>query len=150
MRITAIILALVLSGCSGMNLTPSTLQFSGQTMAFPDTYQSEAARVVQQQNGDPAQVTVSYPRTTVGLNALAPQRWYVCVRGITPKPTKATLPDVGEFAQRIVDPAGHTGIYDVLLFFSAKGARPSVRTGTDSDLCRDGQYERLTAEPPVI
>lgn len=48
-----------LAGCSGY--TPSTVQFSDDSLAFPDNYQIEAARVVQQRGADRSTALVSRP-----------------------------------------------------------------------------------------
>ena len=149
MRALVLILALALSGCASSGFLPNKLQLSKETMPFPERYQREAARVVQLRGGDRERVTVSYPRTTIGQTAQSPQRWYVCVRGLTPPPVEDGLPTVEEFAGTTLNPAANSRLYDVLLFFPADGALPSVRDGYDSSLCRDGAFERLTAEPPL-
>lgn len=139
----------LLAGCTGPNTTMATLQFSGATVTFPQNYQREAARVVSQRGFDPASATVSYPRPTLGATAFQPQRWYVCIRGASIAQRPDRLPKAFEILDQAIDPRSTAGIHNVVLIFGSDGRRPSERGGFDSPLCRDGQYEPITAKVPL-
>jgi hypothetical protein len=124
------------------------LQFSAEALPFPDNYQVEAARIVSQKRADPQKATVSYPRQTLGVSAFSPQRWYVCIRGVSEKPKPDRLPKAAELAARWLDPQTDQGTHNIVLFFGTT-VRPTAREGYDSPLCREGQYEPITAEPPL-
>lgn len=141
--------ALMLTGCTATSLSLHTVQISSESLPFPAHYQVEAARVAAARGGDPGLARVSYPRTTVGMTIASPQRWYVCVRGLPAAPKPDRLPNVMELAERLVDPITNAGVFDVILFFDSATSRPSQREGYDTPLCRDGQFERVTAEPPL-
>jgi hypothetical protein len=138
---------LILVGCSSGIVSPHTLQFSGATLAYPENYQVEAARIVRDRRADPEFARLSEPQPTIGETAFSPKRWYVCIRGIPASTPKSTaLPPLTEMVENLYSP--ETGVYDVLLIFSGR-ERPSVREGYDSPLCRDQKYQAITAEPPM-
>jgi hypothetical protein len=139
----------VLLGCSNHNVSPHTLQFSGDTVAYPEKYQAEAARIVRDRKADPGFARISEPQLTLGETAFSPKRWYVCVRGISaPKPKSNRPPPAAEIVERWITSRQPARIYDVLMIFSGR-ERPSVREGFDSPLCRDQTYVPITAEPPL-
>ena len=142
-------LAAVLSGCVGP-LSLSKLQFNEATVAFPDNYQSEAAYAVERRGGERSLTRVSKPRPLVGATANAPQRWYSCIVGlVSPQPEPERWPYLTDF----FDAGRHQGPgakpFHVVLVFNGSG-RPTTRQGFDSPLCRDGAYEAITAEPPLV
>lgn len=139
----------LLLGCSNHNVSPHTLQFSGENVAFPENYQVEAARIVRDRKADPEFARVSEPQPTLGDTAFSPKRWYVCVRGIpAPKPNSTRPPPVSEVVENWITSRQPSGVYDVLLIFSGR-ERPSAREGYDSPLCRDQNFLPITVEPPV-
>jgi hypothetical protein len=139
--------AALLVGCSNHNVSPHTVQLSGETLAFPDNYEVEAARLVRDRGADPEFARVSEPQPTLGETVFSPKRWYVCVKGVpAPTPKSAALPPVTELVEQVFSP--EAGVYDVLLIFSGR-QRPSVREGYDSPLCRDQSYRAIKAEPPL-
>ncbi len=144
-----LVLAASLAGCSSQNASLSTLQFAGETVPYPDHYEAEAARLVEERGVEPALVTVSQPQTTLGAGPFSPRRWYICVRGMptSAKPRPARPVEVLEewLGQRTT-----AGVHDVVLIFSGTAGRPSVRSGYDSPLCRGLQYGPITAEAPLI
>lgn len=140
----------LLAGCTSPNTSLNRLQFSSDTLPFPDNYQSEAARVVAQRGADASLARVSYPRTTLGTAVTAPQRWYVCVQGVSTAPRPERLPNVEEFVGSLFASDAARDVHNVVLIFGTEGRRPSVREGYDSALCRDVAFEPITAEPPLI
>lgn len=142
--------AVLLAACGPYNTGLTTLQLSGETVPFPDQYQVEAARVAATRPRAPgATLLVSRPQATLGVNALAPQRWYVCIRGLaSPSTGAAPWPKLDELAGGILAPASRAGHHDVVLVFSGT-KRPTLRQGTDSSLCRAAVFEPLTAEAPL-
>jgi len=144
-----LIVAGLIAACSNQNTSWSTIQLSGDTMPYPENYQAEAARIVAQRGGDPASASVSQPQSTLGATAFAPQRWYVCVRGLSQAPRPARLPKPMELVDQLFDSRASAGIHNVILVFGAPGRRPTVREGYDSPLCHDGRYEMIVAAPPT-
>ncbi|SFC67037.1 hypothetical protein [Devosia psychrophila] len=138
----------LLAGCSAFS--PNGVQFSGDTVPFPAHYQRETARIVAKKGADRAQITVSYPRNLIGATPLSPQRWYSCVRGLSVAKKPERLPRIDELLQGVLDPGANQGIHNVMLVFNSDTARPAVREGFDLPLCRDGQYEPLTADAPLM
>ena len=141
-------IAVILAGCSGHNLSPHTLQFSGDTLPVPANYEREAARIVRDRGAEPATVRVSEPQTTLGVTAFSPKRWYVCVKGIPAPQGKPQGPlPIDETVGGWLTPGSDDASYDVLLIFSG-APTPSVREGYDSPLCRNLNYHAITASPP--
>lgn len=150
MRMSAALLAaLLVAACSGPNTSLSTLQLSGDVVPFPENYQVEAARVVRDRGGDPKVALASYPQQTVGMGIMTPKLWYVCISGLADPAAKRDLPRVMDIVDQWVDVRARADRFYAVLLFSAEGRRPSVRTGTDSVLCRGVALEPITAEPPV-
>ena len=140
-----------LGACTGPNTSLSTLQFTDDTVAFPDTYRDDAARVLANMPGaaNNPNLTISAPQTTLGVTAVSPRRWYVCVRGITPPgPPPTRLKPLLELASNALDPASTTGSYDAVLFFRGSG-RPTVKLAFDAPLCRSGTYAPLETPTPL-
>ncbi len=148
MRALIILAGCLVAGCSPTTAPINTMQFSEETLPFPDNYQVEAARVVAQRRVDPKDASVSYPQTTLGLNAFSPHRWYVCIRGLSDLQKPEQIPRPGDIIESWIDPRANAGIHNVVLIFGETG-RPSAREGYDSPLCRNGQYEPITAVAPV-
>jgi hypothetical protein len=143
-------LAALLVGCLSNNTSPSTLQYSSEISAFPQHYQIEAARIVQERDADPGFVRVSKPRVTAGDTALVSNRWYVCIRGIpSPVPQSGVLAALAQMIRSWFASADAPGVYDVVLFFSG-GPTPSAEEGFDLDLCRHSEFEFITADPPAM
>lgn len=141
-------LAALLLGCSSNNTSPNTLQYSGETVAFPYHYQMEAARVVQERDADPGFVRVSKPRTTSDDSAFGQEQWYSCMRGIpSPAPPNGLFAALSKLIRSWFSPEDPTGVYDVVLFFSRE-QRPSLTEGFDLPLCRNAEFEFITADPP--
>lgn len=151
MRLLVLLGATVLlAGCTSPNTSLNRLQFSAETLPFPKNYQSEAARIVAQRGADATLARVSYPRTTLGAGVAAPQRWYVCVQGVSTAPRPERLPNVEELVGNLFASDEARGVHNDVLIFGSEGRRPSVREGYDSALCRDGAFEPITAEAPLI
>ena len=142
------ILAAVVAGCSGQNTSLNRLQFSDETVPFPDDYQAQAARVVADGNVEVASVLVSYPQLTLGASAFEPQRWYSCLSGIPAPVTTPRLPNVEEALGTLL--GSRSGVFYTVLVFSGSGGRPTIRSGYDSALCQDVVFEPITAEPPIV
>lgn len=53
------------------------------------------------------------------------------------------LPEADEALALIIDPASHRGVYNLVFFFSEEGRAPSMRTGYDSPLCQNIQFQPL-------
>lgn len=141
----AVSAAVLLAGCTWQNASLNRVQLNGATRPFPENYQSEAARAVSVGGGYIATAQVSYPMPALGTTALAPQRWYSCVRGM---PTTST--PAPNLEQTIGAALGQRpGISETVLFFSDANGRASVRSGFDSPLCRDVKYEAILAEVPL-
>jgi hypothetical protein len=145
------LVAVLLAACGPYNSGLNTLQFSSETVPFPQNYQIEAARVAATRPHAPGvTLVVSRPQPTLGLNALSPQRWFVCIRGLaSPAGPSRSWPKLDELVGQILDPAANPGNHDVILVFSGT-ARPTLRQGTDSPLCRTAVFEPLTAAAPLI
>lgn len=138
----------VLAGCSAQNSTINRLQFSGATVAFPESYQAEAARVVLSRGGRIEAVRVSRPQETLGASVFGPKRWYSCLSGL-PAPTRAAdrIPKLEDaISGGISAPVGR---FDTILFFSTRGHKPSVRSGFDSPLCADAEFESIILASPA-
>ncbi len=139
--------AATLAGCSGHNMSPHTVQFSGDTIPFPVNYESEAAKVIRERGGDLSTARVSEPKPTLGVTAFSPKRWYVCVKGIpAPQPRASGLLPLDEMVDGWLTHKSGEQSYNVLLFFSSQTA--SRREGYDSPLCRDLDYREIKASPP--
>jgi hypothetical protein len=142
-------LAALLLGCSSNNTSPGGLQYSIEMEAFPHNYQVEAARVVQERDADPGFARVSKPRTTSGATALGPERWYSCVRGIpSPAPSNSFFAAVSKLIRSWFSSEDPAGVYDVVLFFSQE-KQSSLTEGFDLPLCRNVEFEFITADPPL-
>lgn len=139
-----------LAGCTNTNIGLSRVQLSSDTTPFPTNYQSEVARILAERGGNSTRISASYPRRTTGATAFDPQRWYVCVRGISDVLKPRRLPRPAELIDQLFDPSAMSGEHNVVLFFSTEGRRPSVQEGFDSPLCRDGDYGPVKAEAPLI
>lgn len=139
---------MLLAGCSAYS--PSGLQFSKESVPFPEHYQQETARIVAKRDADRSLVTVSYPRNLIGATPLSPLRWYSCVRGLSGAKKPERLPRIDELLQGVLDPAANQGTHNVMLVFNSDSARPAVREGFDLPLCRNGQYEPLTSAAPLL
>ena len=140
--------AAILAGCSGHNVSPHTLQFSGEAIPFPANYEAEAARIVRDRGVDPEAVRISEPQPTLGVTAFSPKRWYVCVRGIpNPQAKSSGLVPIDEMVDAWLAQTSGDGSYDILLFFSGSQT-PSVREGFDSPLCRNRDYVAIRVAPP--
>lgn len=145
--LTVVLVAGIVAGCSGQNMSFNRLQFSAETVPFPDHYQAEAARVVAKRGGDLPNTQVSYPREVLGASAFGPRRWYSCIRGLPgPTPVAGRLLNVEDTIG--IWTGHHTRVFDIVLFYSSEG-RASVQSGFDSPLCRDAAFEAITAEPPL-
>jgi hypothetical protein len=142
-------ITVLLVGCSNQNMSMNTMQFSGATVPYPENYEVEAARVIKQRGGDLASSRASQPWATIGSGPFSPQRWYVCIRGLPPR-GEPPKPKALELAEERLGHRSFFGVYDVVLFFSDRTGRPSVRTGYDSPLCRDLEYHPINVDPPVI
>lgn len=148
MRVLLILAVYLVAGCSPTTAPINTIQFSEETLPFPDNYQAEAARIVAERRADPSDASVSYPQTTLGLSALSPRRWYVCVRGISDELKPQQIPTPGAIIESWLDPRAEAGLHNVILLFGTNG-RPVAKDGYDSPLCRDGLYEPITAAASV-
>ena len=140
MRLVLMILAsaLALWGCSGVNTSINTLQFSAAAEPFPVDYQSRALRYLSDRG--PVGVQVSYPQTLLGETVFSPQRWYVCLIGLPPPAASG----VGaRAAARDMKPVTYSGIYHEVLVLRANGTASAIR-GFDSPLCASGRYEGLS------
>ncbi|MDB5526966.1 MAG: hypothetical protein JWR51_69 [Devosia sp.] len=142
----ALALTVTISSCSGYNI--NRMQFSNDAVPFPDNYQVEAARAVAAGHGNLSLAQVSRPQAVVGENAFGPKRWYSCVSGLpAPSRNPKSLPNIEDAVGGLT---GSTpGVYYAVLFFSAEGRRPSVKTGFDSQLCQGAAYEPITTAVPV-
>ena len=144
-------ICLGLGACTGPNTGIATLQFSGDTVAFPETYQADAARVLSTMPGaaNNPNLSISAPQTTLGVTAVSPKRWYVCVRGITPPgPRPTTWRPLVDVARTYLDPASNADSYDAVLFFRGSG-RPTVKLAWDAPLCRTASYAPLETPIPL-
>lgn len=148
MRALIILAGCLVAGCSPTTAPINTMQFSEETLPFPENYQVEAARIVAQRRADTNGASVSYPQTTLGLSPFSPRRWYVCVRGVSDEPKPERIPRPGDIIEGWIDPRAEAGIHNVVLFFGTTG-RPTAKDGYDSPLCRNSQYEPITATAPV-
>ncbi|MET0905444.1 MAG: hypothetical protein ABWY10_05150 [Tardiphaga sp.] len=140
-----------LAGCTGPNTGISTLQFNGDTVAFPEDYQADAAKILANTPGasNNSSLTISTPQPTLGVTALSPKRWYACVRGITPPgPRPTTWRPLVDVARTYLDPASNVGSYDAVVFYRGSG-RPTVRFAWDAPLCRGGSYAPLETPTPL-
>ena len=142
-------LTVLLFGCSSQNMSLITMQFSGATVPYPENYEVEATRVIQQRGGDRDSTRVSQPWTTVGSGPFSPKRWYVCIRGLPPT-GRPPQPKALELIEERLGQRSLPGAYDVVLFFSDKAGRPSVKTGFDSPLCRDLEYHPINVAQSVV
>ena len=139
----------MLGACAGPNTGISTLQFSGETVPFPDDYQAAAIRVLRSNPGfaNNPNLSISTPLPTLGVTATSPRRWYACIRGITPPgPPPTRLKPLLEMAGNALDPASVAGSYDAVLFFRGSGL-PTVRLAYDAPLCRVASFAPLTLPP---
>ena len=151
MRVAAVLTTIaIVAGCSGPGLGLNRVQLSGEASAFPENYQIEAARVVGDRHGDLATAIVSYPRKTVGAGIASPQRWYVCISGLTdPRAGKRpSIPPALDMVDQWLHPETAEEYFVVLVFSSAHG-RPSERDGLNSALCHGAAFEPIEAEPPA-
>ena len=78
------LLAPLLAGCTELNTSLGSMQFSGATDPLPSDYARQAAQVVAGYPVAPGGLSISGPMKLVGATTLDPWRWYVCVRGIKP------------------------------------------------------------------
>ncbi|MET3900842.1 hypothetical protein ABIB57_004810 [Devosia sp. UYZn731] len=140
----ALSLVSVLAACSGYNI--NRVQFSGETIPFPENYQQEAARVVALNGGTISTAKVSRPQETIGESPFGPKRWYSCISGTTEPEKSGNWPNVENLVRGLV--GVNDGIYNRVMFFSAQSRRPSVKSGFDSDLCKRAIFEPITAAPP--
>jgi len=128
----------MLAGCSTTNTSYNNLQFNGDTVPFPETYREDALRAVA---GRPAETAlqVSRPAPIVGVGVFDPQRWYVCVRGLSPagaKPKKSYRLD------KLLMPEPANPVFEAIVVFNGYGAgRPKYVF--NAPICRDLVYEPL-------
>ncbi|MHA6731184.1 hypothetical protein [Devosia sp. A369] len=135
------LVAALLCGCSAQNTNFSTLQFSGETIPYPDDYKMRAARALERQVAADVPIQISKPKIVVGANAFGPQRWYVCVRGAPNSAPNRKKKPVWHIAEEWLDPTIRRD--ELVLFYNATGV-PSVRKSDGSPLCSDAEFETLT------
>ena len=141
--LAAIAAASVLSACSTVNHSTGSLQLNFAAEPLPENHVEIASEMVNGRATD-APLQISQPRTMIGETPFAPQRWYVCIRGIKAKGS----PDDSSTLQRKVEdlfaPKAASGVYDVVVMLRGT-ERPAVLEGYDSRLCHDAAFQPLQA-----
>jgi len=123
----AALLLLPVAGCTDFAPSVGGAQFSGAVLPLPADYRAIVGRAAAKFKVAPGQsLQISEPKTTVGVTALDPRRWYVCLAGVQPP-----APRPGQAA-----PAGR---YDVIAILEPIGP-PGILHGYDSPLCRDATF----------
>lgn len=148
MRLIYFAATLLLTGCSGNNTGLSTLQMNSTTLSFPEHYQVEAAKVARDGGGDPATAKVSRPAPMIGAQLFSPQRWYSCVLGLPGPQRHQSLPNLTDAIGGWIDPTSTAGVFNVVMIFDSKN-QPSIHEGFDSPLCRNVEFEPITATAPA-
>jgi hypothetical protein len=133
-----VLLGAALAGCSTTNTSYNNLQFNGDTVPFPDNYREDARRAVA---GRPVETAlqISRPEQMVGVGVFDPQRWYVCIRGLSPA---GAMPKKSYRLDKLLMPEPANPVFEAIIVFSRYGAgRPKYTF--DAPICRDLVYEPL-------
>ncbi|WMT90054.1 hypothetical protein [Pelagibacterium sp. H642] len=141
--LAAIAATSLLSACSTVNHSTGSLQFNFDAEPLPENHLELAADAVQGRETD-GPLQVSQPRTMIGETPFAPQRWYVCIRGIKAKGTPDESGTIQSKVEDLFAPRAASGIYDVVVMLRGN-ERPAVLEGYDSRLCRDAAFPPLRA-----
>jgi hypothetical protein len=125
--VLATLILLPLAGCTDFAPSMGGAQFSGATLPLPADYRAIVGRAAAKFKVAPGQgLRISEPKTTVGVTALDPRRWYVCLAGVQPP-----APRPGQ--------SPSTGRYDTVAILEPIGP-PGILHGYDSPLCRDATF----------
>lgn len=135
-----LVIASLLAGCSAQNTSISTLQFSAAANPFPEDYMSRAAAALDRMVAEDAPISISRPQTTLGPTAFAPQRWYVCVRGVPDSAMVRRKPKtpLWDLVEDLADPAS---VQEELVLIFGSSGEPSIRKSNGSPLCRHAAFE---------
>jgi hypothetical protein len=125
--VLAALLLLPLAACNGFSPSVGGAQFSSAVLPLPANYRAIIGRAAAKFKTAPGQTLgISEPKTVVGVTALDPQRWYVCLAGVLPPPPRPGQP-------------APTGRYDTVAILEPIGP-PGILHAYDSPLCRDATY----------
>ena len=85
---------------------------------------------------------ISEPNTLAGKNAFEPARWYVCIRGVTPRGTPSKVIPLATRIENLVSPPANAGQYDIVVIFQDSPKSTAV-DGFDTRLCRNAKFRPL-------
>jgi hypothetical protein len=136
---------LILAGCSNGGWGLNAVQFNSSAVDHPDDYRARVVDVMARNGIEPKGTRISSPAPIVGAGPWDEQRWYVCVLGVPSEPQAKTWLPADKALASMIDPTSQAGVYNLVFFFSDADRAPTMRTGFDSPLCRDVQFQSLAS-----
>lgn len=134
---------LLLAGCSNGNWGPSSIQFNRDAVDYPENFRGQVIEVMARQGINTAGTVISSPAPAVGAGPWTEQRWYVCVLGVASEPQDKGWKTADMALALVIDPSSQPGVHNLVFFFSDVERAPTVRSGFDSPLCKNIQYQSL-------